>query len=107
VRSEPIINDITIEDAKMVGLDKLVKVVESSPTPGIDLNDSTEEFKYYFYLKGGVILSKGQGNFESLYKLPIPDQDVYYLLKAKCSLMERIFNVNLGDLIFKRKSNEF
>lgn len=107
VRSAPIINDVTLDDAQMVGLDKVVKIVESSPTPGIDLNSSTEEFKHYFNLKGGVMLSKGQGNFESLYKLPIPQKKVYYLLKAKCTLMERIFQVNLGDLIFKRKTNDF
>jgi uncharacterized protein with ATP-grasp and redox domains len=107
VRSAPIINDATIEDAQMVGLDKIVKIIESSPTPGIDLNTSTEEFKHYFHQQGGVMLSKGQGNFESLYKLPIPQKEVYYLLKAKCVLMERIFQVNLGDLIFKRKTEEF
>ncbi len=107
VRSGPIINDVTLEDAKMVGLTDLVKIVESSPTPGIDLSTSTEEFKYYFNRKGGVILSKGQGNFESLYKMPIPEKDVYYLLKAKCSLMERIFNVKIGALIFKKKSDKF
>jgi uncharacterized protein with ATP-grasp and redox domains len=107
VRSAPIINDATLDDAQMVGLDKLVKVIESSPTPGVDLETSTEEFKNYFYLKGGVMLSKGQGNFESLYKLPIPQKEVYYLLKAKCVLMERIFQVNIGDLIFKRKKEDF
>ena len=107
VRSAPIINDVTLDDAQMVGLDKIVKVIESSPTPGVDLNTSTEEFKHYFYLKGGLILSKGQGNFESLYKLPIPQKEVYYLLKAKCVLMERIFQVNIGDLIFKKKNADF
>lgn len=107
VRSAPIINDVTLDDAQMVGLDKLVKIIESSPTPGVDLNTSTEEFKHYFYLKGGMMLSKGQGNFESLYKLPIPQKEVYYLLKAKCVLMERIFQVNLGDLIFKKKTADF
>ncbi len=107
VRSAPIINDATLDDAKMVGLDKVTRVIESSPTPGIDLNSSTEEFKHYFNLKGGVMLSKGQGNFESLYKIPILQKEIYYLLKAKCVLMERIFQVHLGDLIFKKKTDDF
>lgn len=107
VRSAPVINDVTLDDAQMIGLDKIVKVIESSPTPGIDLNTSTEEFRQYFYKKGGIILSKGQGNFESLYKLPIPQKEVYYLLKAKCVLMERIFQLSIGDLIFKRKTEDF
>ena len=107
VRASPIINDVTIEDAKFIGLNKLVPIVEASPTPGVDLSTSTEEFKKIFFLKGGVILSKGQGNFESLYQMEIPEKEVYYLLKAKCNLMERIFNVKNGDLIFKKKIRDF
>jgi len=107
VRSAPVINDVTLDDAQMIGLDKIIDVIESSPTPGIDLSTSTEEFRKHFYKKGGMILSKGQGNFESLYKLPIPQKDVYYLLKAKCVLMERIFQVKIGDLIFKKKTRDF
>jgi len=107
VRSAPIINDVTIEDAIFVGLTELVQVIESCPAPGVDLSSSTKEFKEHFYLKGGIILSKGQGNFESLYQTDIPDKDLFYLLKAKCNLMERIFDVKIGDLIFKKKTPEF
>lgn len=107
VRSAPIINDATIEDAKFIGLTDIVHVIEASGTPGIDLPTTTEEFKKYFFLKDGVILSKGQGNFESLYGMDIPENDVFYLLKAKCSLMERIFSVKEGNIIFKRKTDNF
>ncbi|MBY9014218.1 MAG: DUF89 family protein [Candidatus Lokiarchaeota archaeon] len=107
VRSAPIINDATLEDAKFVGLTDLVQVIEASATPGIDLPTTTDEFKKQFFLKDGVILSKGQGNFESLYGMEIPDKEVYYLLKAKCSLMERLFSVKEGNIIFKRKTENF
>ena len=85
----------------------MVQVIEGSGTPGIHLPSTTNEFKKHFFLKGGVILSKGQGNFESLYGMEIPDKDIYYLLKAKCSLMERIFSVKEGNIIFKRKTDNF
>ena len=107
VRAAPIINDATIEDAKFISLTDLVRVIESSATPGIDLASSSEEFKELFFRKDGVILSKGQGNFESLYGIDVPDKEVFYLLKAKCNLMERIFNVKMGDLIFKKKTQGF
>ena len=107
VRSSPIINDATLEDAEFIGLTALVQVIEGSGTPGIDLPTSTDEFKKYFFVKDGVILSKGQGNFESLYGMEIPDKDVFYLLKAKCSLMERLFSVKEGNIIFKRKTDNF
>jgi uncharacterized protein with ATP-grasp and redox domains len=107
VRAAPTINDVTIEDAKFVGLTDLVHVIEGSDTPGIHLPTSTDEFKKHFSLKDSVILSKGQGNFESLYGMKIPDRKMFYLLKAKCSLMERIFKVKIGNLIFKMKTNNF
>jgi len=106
VRSAPIINDATMEDAKFVGLTDLVQVIEASGTPGIYLPATTTEFKKHFFRKSGVILSKGQGNFESLHGMEI-DKEVYYLLKAKCSLMERLFSVKQGSIIFKRKTENF
>jgi hypothetical protein len=107
VRSAPIINDATMEDARFVGLTDMVKVIEASATPGIHIPTTTDEFKKYFFLKDGVILSKGQGNFESLHGMEIPEKEVYYLLKAKCSLMERLFSVKQGNIIFKRKTENF
>ncbi len=107
VRSAPIINDATIEDAKFINLTKLIHVIESNDAPGIILSDVSEEFKEYFYNKNTILLSKGQGNFESLYGMELPQKDVYYLLKAKCNLMERIFEVKIGDLIFKKKEKGF
>ena len=107
VRSEPIINDATMKDAENIGLTKIVKVIKSCPIPGIDLSSATEEFKKYFNKKNGIILSKGQGNFECLFGLQIPNNELYYLLKAKCVLMERIFKAKIGDLIFKKKTNDF
>jgi len=107
VRSAPIINDVTIDDAKFVKMGDLVKVIESCPTPGIHIKSSTEKFKHYFYLGDNIIISKGQGNFESLYGIDYPDLEIYYLLKAKCNLMERLLDVKIGDYIFKKKSIGF
>jgi uncharacterized protein with ATP-grasp and redox domains len=39
--------------------------------------------------------------------MEIPDKETYYLLKAKCSLMERLFSVKEGNIIFKRKTENF
>lgn len=107
VRSKPIINDATLKDAEFIGLTNIVKVIESCPVPGIDLPSATEEFKKYFHEKNGIILSKGQGNFETMYGMEIPNKELFYLLKAKCVLMERIFKAKIGDLIFKKKTAGF
>ena len=107
VRSVAVINDATMEDAEFIGLNKLVKVIKSGPTPGVNLDTATEEFKRYFFMKDTVILSKGQGNFESLYGLDLPEQNLFYLFMAKCNLIERILKVKIGGLILKKKSAEF
>ncbi len=103
VRAAPIINDATMEDAEYIGLTKIAEIIKAPPTSGIELSIASDKFKKIFFDTGGIILSKGQGNFESLYELEILHKEVYYLLKAKCSLIERIFNVKIGDLIFKKK----
>ena len=104
VRAAPIINDATMEDAEFIGLTKIIDVIEAPASPGIELSIASDSFKKVFFENdGGIILSKGQGNFESLHEVEISHKEVYYLLKAKCSLMERIFDVKIGDLIFKKK----
>ena len=107
VRSVAVINDATMEDAEFIGLDKLIKVIKSGPTPGVNLDTATDEFKKYFFMKNIIILSKGQGNFESLYGLDLPYQDLYYLFMAKCNLLERILKVKIGDLILMKKTPKF
>ncbi|MHA2038632.1 MAG: damage-control phosphatase ARMT1 family protein [Promethearchaeota archaeon] len=104
VREGPIINDATMEDAKFIGLTDLIQVVETSATPGVDIDSSPELFKEIFFQEGTMILSKGQGNFESLYDIEIPNKEIYYLLKVKCNLMERIFSATIGELIFTKET---
>ncbi len=107
VRSAPIINDATIADAEFISLTDLITIIESSPAPGIDLKDISDELHHYFYDDDCLILSKGQGNFETLHGVSFPNKELFYLLKAKCVLMERIFGVKQGSLIFKKKTPDF
>jgi len=66
VRSRPIINDATLEDAEFVGMTQLCTVVESGvDTPGTVLDRCLPEFVERMK-KADIILSKGQGNFEAL-----------------------------------------
>ncbi len=59
VKGFPIINDVTMEDAHFVGLDKVVKVVSNGfDAPGTLLDKWSEEFLKK-YQKVDLILSKG------------------------------------------------
>lgn len=105
VRGGPIINDNTMNDAIFVGMDKVCKVVETSATPGVYLEDSTDEFVEAFK-NADLILSKGQGNFEAVVDIPTEHVDVYFLLKAKCDLMTKIFDVPQGTLLLVKKEKD-
>jgi len=84
-RGFPVINDVTVEDAKETGLTELIQVIDTGDsTPGVILETSSEEFLSYFR-KSDLIISKGQGNFESLQD--IKNKRIYFLLITKCSLL--------------------
>ena len=96
VRSAPIINDVTLEDTKEVGIDRVARVIESgSRVPGTLLEESTPEFKDLFF-NADMVISKGQGNFETLDGAPRP---VYFLLRAKCDVVAQLLEVEVGDIL--------
>jgi len=97
LRDKPIINDATLEDAKAVGLDGLVTTISSgSVYPGTILPETTDEFQKLF-ASADVILSKGQGNFETL--LPITDKRLFFLLRIKCEYMAALSKVSKDNLV--------
>ncbi len=84
VRGGPVINDATIEDAREIGLDALVEVIENgSDAPGTVLDDCTEAFRERFEA-ADMVIAKGQGNFESLSEAERP---VFFLFKVKCPVV--------------------
>ncbi len=85
VRGAPVLNDATIADAEVAGLSALVKVIDNgSDAPGTLLDDCRRIFLECFH-RADLILSKGQGNFESLSDTP--RRNIFYLFKAKCTVI--------------------
>lgn len=84
VRGAPVINDATRDDARAVGLDKIVEVIDNgSDAPGTLLDDCSQEFRRRF-AAADLIIAKGQGNFESLNDQP---GNLFFLFKVKCALV--------------------
>jgi uncharacterized protein with ATP-grasp and redox domains len=97
LRDKPIINDATLEDAKAVGLDRLVTTISSgSVYPGTILPETTKEFQKLF-ASVDVMLSKGQGNFETL--LPWSNKRLFFLLRIKCEYMAALSEVKQDNLV--------
>jgi|SRR5690554_3064750 len=99
VRETPILNDITIKEAKKIGLNNYCTVISSGcDTPGTILSSSNTKF-INEYSKADIIISKGQGNLEGLLDDSRP---IFFLLKIKCDLISRRLNNGLqtGDFVF-------
>jgi hypothetical protein len=98
VRGEPIINDATMEDARDVGMGEAATVISSGcGAPGTVLRECSDEFMEY-YEKAGLVISKGQGNYETLSGEKRP---IFFLLKAKCPVIARDLGVEVGSIVLK------
>lgn len=101
VRSRPILNDATMDDAESIGLVSRYRVIENgSDAPGTILEDCSPEFMEHFN-EADLIISKGQGNYETLSSLP--DKRIFFLLKAKCPVIARDIGCDVGRLVIARK----
>lgn len=97
VRGKPVFNDATQKDANDIGLDKITTVIDNgSDIPGT----------YFPELDGKVmkiindadlIISKGQGNFETLYGC---GRNIYYMFLCKCAHFITRFNVPMFTGMF-------
>jgi uncharacterized protein with ATP-grasp and redox domains len=100
VRGNPIINDVTIADAQIVGITELVPVIDNgSDAPGTVLSECSPEFRDRFQA-ADLIIAKGQGNYESLSSNT--DKNIFFLLKAKCPVIAHNLNCLVGATILQQ-----
>lgn len=101
VKRGPIINDATIEDAKYVGMTNIVKVIDTgSDGIGVKWGSVSKEFMDC-YKSADVIISKGQGNFETNSD---KTNNIFFLLRTKCESVARKLGVKNGDIVLKKGS---
>jgi uncharacterized protein with ATP-grasp and redox domains len=102
VRERPIINDATRKDALLSGIDEKAEIISSGcDAPGTILKFCSREF-LEAYLSAGLIISKGQGNYEGLSDEKRP---IFFLLKAKCAAIARELRVEEGGIILAKASS--
>lgn len=107
VREGPIINDATIDDAQEAGIEEFARVITSgSQGPGTLLGQANEPFLEAL-ANADLIISKGQGNYESLSSDPElsslikPGTSVFFLLTIKCRIVGAYAGVPERSTIFK------
>jgi uncharacterized protein with ATP-grasp and redox domains len=105
VRGAPVINDATIDDARAAGLPEIVRVISNgSDAPGTVLEECNAEFRKRF-AQADLVISKGQGNFETLSAAP---RDICFLFKVKCPVISANVGLPLGTqaLLWSRAGHD-
>lgn len=102
VKSGPIINDATMEDARFCGLTNLVHVIcTGSNDIGVNWAHVSDEFLRH-YKNADLIIGKGHGNFETCTGQP---GRFFFLLKAKCPVVADKLGVPLGATALRHENN--
>ena len=98
VRSIPILNDATMEDALASGLGEVAEIFKSgSEAPGTIVNLCNAEFTDIFN-NSDLVISKGQGNYEGLSDA---QRQIFFLLKAKCPVISEHLGVKENSILLK------
>ncbi len=101
VRGSPIINDATITDAIETGMTDLVNVIDNgSDAPGTIIEECSDTFRRQFQ-DADIVIAKGQGNYETLSDI---NKNIFFLLKAKCSLIAQHIGCNVGESVIYKRS---
>jgi uncharacterized protein with ATP-grasp and redox domains len=99
VKSKPIINDVTKEDAEASQIKNIIENgSEFSGTVVYSLsNDFMETLK-----NAGLIIAKGQANYETLSNENLP---IFFLLKVKCEPISRATGYPIGSFLVLKSTN--
>jgi uncharacterized protein with ATP-grasp and redox domains len=83
-RSSGILNDAVREDLVMAGIAGPVEIIETGTgSLGLMLDETSDEFRGEFE-RAGVVLSKGQANYETLNDVT---RSMFFILRIKCHVI--------------------
>lgn len=108
VKEKAIINDALLSDAIDCGLDQLCTILSNGTgCPGTPLSQCSKTFQEAFNT-ADLIISKGQGNFETLSEIDAP---IYFLLIVKCDVVAKYISemtntgaerIKVGNMVFMK-----
>ena len=97
VRGAPALNDALLEDAVQVGMTAQFQVIDNgSGISGTQMGYLSDALQQAL-AKADIILSKGMGNFETMYGCGL---NVYYSFLCKCQRFVHLFNVPMFTGMF-------
>ncbi len=100
VRGGPIINDVTEKDALYVGMNSVAKVIKAGRAiPGF-WPYYCDDYCESVFKSADIVISKGQGNFETLSELE--DERIFFLFIVKCRVVAEFLKSDKYSKIFMR-----
>ena len=104
VRGGPVINDAIMDDAYAAGLHEIVRVIDNgSDAPGTILDDCSLTFQKCFE-NADLIISKGQGNYETLSDMHT--KKIFFLFRIKCEVVASHTGFKMGTNVLTRNFKE-
>jgi len=103
VKEKPAINDALREDARACGVNRVARVISNGADyPGTMLLLCSAEFRERFK-KADMIISKGQGNYESLSQERGP---LFFLFMVKCPVVASHTGCPVGETVLLSKERK-
>lgn len=98
VKGSPVINDCTIQDAEEAGITDICEVIDNgSDAVGTIIELTSPSFRERLK-KADLIISKGQGNFETLL---FEDKRIFHLFQSKCDVVSKVLGVPKDSMLLK------
>lgn len=103
VKGKPVLNDSTMDDAREIGLADVCEIIDNgSDGIGTILEFTSPEFNRIF-ADAVFIISKGQGNFETLRDIGhAGGKEVFFLLQSKCDVVSKELGVSKGSMLLMK-----
>jgi len=99
VKGSPVLNDATLNDALQTDLTKICEVIDNgSDAIGTILEWTSPEFRKQFNI-AELVISKGQGNFETLSGT---DKKTFFLFQSKCDVVSKELGLSPGSMLLKK-----
>ncbi|MBD3292710.1 MAG: DUF89 family protein [Armatimonadia bacterium] len=99
VKSGPFINDATLNEAQASGLEEIEGLIMREVSNGDDVGApvyASEQVNRWI-CGHDLTIAKGQANYEALSD----QQDVFFLLMAKCPCVAEAIGVSVGDVVLR------
>ncbi len=99
VKGSPVINDSTTEDAKESGLTRVCEVIDNGSEAVGTILDWTSPVFQRTFKDAQMVISKGQGNFETLIGT---EKKIFFLFQSKCNVVSKELGLSTGSMLLKK-----